>query len=167
MNWIAHLDTMATILISADVASVCISAVFFSERVRRWTYRKRWGSLPSAIAHMDSIALAAMDDPSGGSIRSQPVTILRNPFDPRAREALTSGMSPHADRGHSHRPTFRKSTVLQRRIAAYERDLASFALVSSGPWEEARPAIPPATGRLIKSRFESFSIGRLQEAQQS
>jgi hypothetical protein len=116
---------------------------------------------------MDSIALAAMDDPSGGSIRSQPVTILRNPFDPRAREASAGGVSPHAHRGPSHRPTFRKSTVLQQRIAAYERALANFAPASSGPSEEARPAIPPATGRLMNSRFESFSIGRLQEAQPS
>ena len=46
MNWINHFDMMATILVSADVASICVSAMFFSERVRRWTSRERWGVAP-------------------------------------------------------------------------------------------------------------------------
>jgi hypothetical protein len=167
MNWIAHLDTMTTILVSADAASFCISAAFFSERVRRWTYRKRWGSVPTAISHLDSVALAGMDDLSGGSIRLQPMAILRNPFDPRARETLTGGTAPQAHRDHSHRPTFRRSTVLQQRIAEYERTLADFALTPPEPRAGARPATPPTTGRLLNPRFEGFSIGHLQAAQPS
>lgn len=163
MNWIAHLDTMATILVSADVASVCISAVFFSERIRRWTYRKRWGSHPSAASHLYSVVLAGMDDLSGGSIR-QPNTIVRNPFDPKAREALTSGTASTPYPGHSHRPTFRRSTGLQQRIAAYERALADFAPTLPEPWEETQPAILQTTSGLLNPRFAGFGIGHLQEA---
>jgi len=43
MNWINHLNTVATVIVSAEVASFCMSAVFFSDRLRRWKYRKRWG----------------------------------------------------------------------------------------------------------------------------
>jgi hypothetical protein len=166
MNWIAHLDTMAAIVVAADVASICVSAVFFSERVRRWTHRKRWGSHPATRAIVHSAALAGTDDPSSGSIRPKPITILRNPFDPRwGREALISGTASPADREHSHRPTFRRSTALQQRIAAYEQALADFASASPEPWIEARSAILSTAGGLLNTRFEDFAIGRFQEAQ--
>jgi len=167
MNWIAHLDTVTAILVSADAASICISAVFFSDRVRRWTYRKRWGSHPAATSHLFSVMLAGMDDLSGGSIRPQPSAILRNPFDPRAREALAGSAAPQAHRDPSHRPTFRRSTVLQQRVAKYERALADFAPASAEPREKARPAIPPTIDRLLNPRFEGFSLGHLQAAQPS
>jgi len=168
MNWIAHLDTMAAVVVSADVASLCVSALFFSERVRRWTYRKRWGSHPAATSHLYSVVLADMDDPSGGSIGSQRGTILRNPFDPRAREALTGGTAPQAHRYRSDRPTFRRSTVLQQRIAEYERTLASFGFTPLEPRKEARPATsPPTTVGLLNPRFGGFSNGHLQAAQPS
>lgn len=165
MNWIAHLDTMATILVSADVASFCVSALFFSERIRRWTYRKRWGSLPSAISHIDSIAMAGMDDLSGGSMRPQPVTILRNPFEARTREALAGGTAPLAYRDESRRPTFRRSTILQQRIAAYERALAGLAMAAPERHNETRIAILPIEGEALNRCFERFTIGHLQEAQ--
>jgi hypothetical protein len=165
MNWIAHLNTMTAIVVSADVASVCISAVFFSERVRRWTYRKRWGSHPAASTVVYSVALAGMDDLSSGSIRPQPITMLRNPFDPRTREALASGTASQAHRDQSHRPTFRRSTVLQQRIANYERTLAAFLLSSPEVRAETGSASLPTAGELLNPRFEDFSIGRFQEAQ--
>jgi hypothetical protein len=167
VNWIAHLNTMTTILVSADVASVCISAVFFSERVRRWTHRKRWGSHPAATTLLYSVALAGMDDPSNGSIRPQPIVTLRNPFDPRTREALANGTTPQTHHNHSHRPTFRRSTVLQQRIAQYERTLAAFLLTVPEPGAEARLATPPITRGLMNPRFEGLSIERVQEAQLS
>jgi hypothetical protein len=165
MNWITHLDTMATILVSADVASIFVSAVFFSERVRRWTSCERWGSHPAASALSYSIAVAGMDDSSIGSIRPQPVGTLRNPFDPRTREALANGTALRAHRDHSHRPTFRRSTVLQKRIANYERTLSAFLLSSSEVRTEARAAILPTAGGLRNPRFEHFSVGHFQEAQ--
>jgi hypothetical protein len=167
MNWIAHLNTMTAILVSADAASFCVSAVFFSERIRRWTYRKRWGVHPAATSHLYSVVLASMDDLSGGSIRPQPSAMLRNPFDPRAREAQAGGTGPQAHRDHSDRPTFRRSTVLQQRIAEYERSLAGVAPTPPEPRKKAQPATSPTTGRPPNPRFESFGIGRFQEAQLS
>src|SRR5579863_2225680 len=123
MNWINHFDMVATILVSADVASICVSAMFFSERVRRWTSRERWGSHPAASTLLYSVAVAGMDDSSIGSIRPLPIAALRNPFDPRTREALANGTALQAHRDHSHRPSFRRSTALQQRIAAFETAL--------------------------------------------
>ena len=165
MNWIRHLDTMATILVSADVASICVSAVFFSERVRRWTYRKRWGSHPAASTLLYSVALAGMDDSSIGSIRPQPIATLRNPFEARTREALACGTAPLAYRDESRRPTFRRSTVLQQRIAAYERALAGFAMAAPERQNETRIAILPTEDELLNPCFERFTIGHLQKAQ--
>ena len=126
MNWIAHLDTMATILVSADVASFCVSALFFSERLRQWTYRKRWGSLPSAISHIDSVAMAGMDDLSVGSMRPLPVTILRNPFEARSPRKTgrrhgsdgVSGRVPAPDFQAKHHPAAANSSVRKSSGAA-------------------------------------------------
>ena len=167
MNWISHLNTMTIMLVSADAASLFISAAFFSERVRRWTYRRRWGSHPAPSSHLYSVVLADMDDPSGNSIRLQPSSILRNPFDAKTREALGAGTAPLEHRNHSHRPTFRRSTALQQRIAAYERALASFALISPEPRKEARSATPPISEGLLSPSFGSFGMGYFQEAQPS
>jgi len=41
MNWISHINMSTIALVSADIASIYISALFFSEKVRRWSYRKR------------------------------------------------------------------------------------------------------------------------------
>jgi hypothetical protein len=118
MSWIAHINSMTAIVVSADLASLWVSAAFFSERVRRWTYRRRWGSHPAVSSHLYSVVLAEMDDPSGNPTRSQHGTVLRNPFDPKARQAFDRGMNPTARRDFAQRPTFRRSTVLQQRIAA-------------------------------------------------
>ena len=165
MNWIAHLDTMATILVSADVASICVSAVFFSERVRRWTSRKRWGSHPAASALSYSVAVAGMDDLSTASIRPRPFGALHNPFEPRSREALSGGTAPSRD--ESRRPKFRRSTVLQRRIAAYERALAGFVMATPERQNETRVAILPTEYETLSPYFERFAIGHLQEAHPS
>jgi hypothetical protein len=168
MNWITHFDTMATILVSADVASICVSAVFFSERVRRWTYRKRWGSHPAVSTLSYSVAVAGMDDPSIGSIRPQPIATLRNPFEARSREAMVGGTAAMADRDESRRPTFRRSTVLQRRVAAYERALAAgFVTASPQRQNETRSAIVRTEYETLNSYFERFAIGHLQEAHPS
>jgi hypothetical protein len=172
MNWITHLDTMATILVSADVASVCISAMFFSERVRRWTHRKRWGAHPAASSLLYSVALASMDDSPIGSIRPQSIAV-RNPFEARTREELASGPAPRAPRDEFRRPSFKRSTVLQQRIAAYERALAAFAMARPADFaragleqqNEARIATLPSMDEPLNPYFERFAIGHLQEAQ--
>jgi hypothetical protein len=165
MNWITHI-TMETILVSADVASICVSAVFFSERVRRWTSRKPWGAHPPASTLEYSVALADMDDSSIESIRPLPISApLRNPFAPRAREALVNGATAApAHRDECRRPTFRRSTVLQRRIAAYERTLAAFAMAAPQRMNETRIAIPPIKVGSLNPSFEPFAIGKLQQA---
>jgi len=165
MNWIKHLDMMATILVSADVASICVSAMFFSERVRRWTSRERWGSHPAASTLSYSVAVASMDDLSIGSIRPQPIGTLRNPFEARTREELAGGTATLAYRDESRRPSFRRSTVLQQRIAAYERALVGFAMATPEQQNESRIAILPTEEEKLNPRFERFAIGHLQDAQ--
>jgi hypothetical protein len=165
MNWIKHLDMMAMILVSADVASICVSAMFFSERVRRWTSRARWGSHPAASTLSYSVAVAGMDDLSIGSTRPQPIGTLRNPFEARTREELTSGTAKLAYRDESRRPSFRRSTVLQQRIAAYQRALAGFAMATTERQNESRIAILPTENETLNPCFERFAVGHLQEAQ--
>lgn len=165
MNWINHFDMMATILVSADVASICVSAMFFSERVRRWTSRERWGSHPAASTLSYSVAVAGMDDLSIGSIRPQPIGTLRSPFEAKTREALAGGTATVAYRDEPRRPTFRRSTVLQQRIAAYERTLAGFVMAAPKQQNETRIAILPTEDETLNPCFERFSIGHLQEAQ--
>lgn len=166
MNFVTHINAVTAIVVSADAASLWVSALFFSERVRRWTYRKRWGSHPAPTSHLYSVVLADMDDPCGGSIRLQPNAILRNPFDPRARETIADAIAVHAGQDHFRRLTFRRSTVLQQRIAAYERTLARCAPPSPQPQTQAQPTSSPKTVPLNPS-FESFGMGHLQAAQPS
>lgn len=164
MNWVTHL-TMETILVTADVASICVGAVFFSERVRRWTSRKRWGAHPADSTLLYSVALTGMNDSSIRSILPLPVVAVRNPFAPRAREALANGASPQAARDERRRPTFRRSTVLQQRIAEYDRGLAGLATAAPAREIEPRIAIPPIKGGSLNQSFERFAIAGLQEAQ--
>jgi hypothetical protein len=187
MNWIAHLDTMATILVSADVASFCVSSVLFSERIRRWTYRVPRGPL-LAVPHIDSIALDGTDDLPDESMRLQPITLLRNPFEARSREAAAGGAALRAHRDESRRPTFRRSTVLQhrtaeyesarrptfrrstvlqQRIAEYESALADLAVAPPERQKERRPAMLPTRDRLLNPCFERFTTGHLQQARLS
>lgn len=167
MNWITHV-TIETILVSADVASICVSAVFFSERVRQWTFRKRWGSHPAAGALSLSVAVAGMDDLSIGSIRPLPIATLRNPFEARSREEMVGGTAPMADRDESRRPTFRRSTVLQRRVAAYERALAAgLVMPSPQPQNETRSAVLRTEYETLNPYFARFAIGHLQEGHSS
>ena len=167
MNWISHLDIVAKIIVSVEVASVSVNAVFFSDRVRGWVSRKRWGAVPSAVAHLDSIARAGMDDLSAAPIRPQAIAVLRNPFDPRAREAL--GESPLAQRhlDEFRRPTFRRSTILQQRIAEYERALAILSLRSPELGESARSAFLPGETSLLKPHYEDFNRSSFHQAQLS
>jgi hypothetical protein len=154
-------------MLSADLASIYVSALFFSAKLRQWSYRKRWGALPAATSHLYSVVLADMDDPSGGSIRPQPSAILRNPFDPRAREALAGSAAPQAHRDPSHRPRFRRSTVLQQRIAEYESTLAGLALSSPELGERVRSGFLPGENALLKPRFEGFRLPSFHQAQLS
>jgi hypothetical protein len=167
MNWISHLNAVTAIVVSADAASICVSAAFFSERIRSWTCRKRWGSHPASASHLYSVVLADMDDPSGGLMRSQPGALLRNPFDPRAHEASAGSIAPQAHRNHSPRPTFRRSTVLLQRVAAYERTLAYFAPASPELRAQARHASAAILEEQPSPRFESFGTESLQAAQPS
>jgi hypothetical protein len=164
MNWIKHFNTMVMILVSADVASICVSAMFFSERVRRWTSSERWGSHPSASTLSYSVAVAGMDDLSIRSIRPQPIGSLRNPFEVRTREALAGKTTTLAYREESRRPTFRRSSVLQQRIAAYETALAGLGMAAPERQNETRIAILPSADETPNPCFERFSIRHLQEA---
>lgn len=167
MSWVPSLNLTTLIMLSADLASIYVSALFFSAKLRQWSYRKRWGALPAATSHLYSVVLADMDDPSGGSIRPQPSAILRNPFDPRAREAL--GESPLVQRHQDEvrRPTFRRSTILQQRIAEYESTLAGLALTSPELGERARSGFLPGENALLKPRFEGFRLPSFHQAQLS
>ena len=167
MSWVLSLNFTTLIMLSADLASIYVSALFFSAKLREWSYRKRWGALPAATSHLYSVVLAGMDDPSGGSIRPQPSAILRNPFDPKAREALAGGAAPQAHRDSSHRPRFRRSIVLQQRIAEYENTLAGLALTSPELGERARSAFLPGENALLEPRFESFRLPSFHQAQLS
>jgi|SRR5579862_7686688 len=163
MSWVPSLNFTTLVMLSADLASIYVSALFFSAKLRQWSYRKRWGALPAADSHLYSVVLADMNDPSAGSIRPQPSAILRNPFDPRTRDALAGGAAPQAHRNPSHRPRFRRSSVLQQRIAEYENTRAGLALTSSVLPKAELPTIEPTTGTLLNPPFEGF--GFFQEAE--
>ena len=78
---------------------------------------------------------------------------------------MAGSTAPMADRDESRRPTFRRSTVLQRRVAAYERALAGFVMAASERHRETRITILPTEDVPLNPAFERFAIGHLQEAQ--
>ncbi|HEY2523846.1 MAG TPA: hypothetical protein VGI29_02230 [Candidatus Binataceae bacterium] len=166
MNWINYLGTVATVIVSADVASSCMRTVFFSNRFRRWKYRKRWGAVPGAVAHFDAVAMAAVGDAWDAPTRHSS-TILPNPFDPRTREALAAETDMEAHEDGARRPTFRRSIVLQQKIAQHERALAVLGPKSPEPWEETRAPFLPPEGGILAQHFEALGLWHLQEARLS
>jgi hypothetical protein len=173
MNWISHIHMSTIVLVSADIASIYISALFFSAKVRRWSYRKRWGALPAIATQPDSSALARVitrgrggDDLSGELGRPRQVNLLRNPFDAKPREALASGTAPCAHRNESRRPTFRKSTALLPRIVQHERIAMGFLATPPLRLTEARSVDSPAKVDMQKPRFEPvFNGSNTQQSQ--
>jgi hypothetical protein len=155
------------VLVATDVASVYIAAFFFSERIRRWSYRKRWGALPPASAQFDLILKAAQgSELYVEAARLRQVGLLRSPFEPNVRRIRESRTEPPASGTPSRRPLFRRSTVLQRRIARRER----FAL-SGAPdlpeWQTgSRPATLQPTGGISSSYSRPvFGLGHIQDSQ--
>ena len=174
MYWGPHFDLMTIVLLSADAASVYISALFFSEKARRWAYRKRWGTLPVVNPQPASLpreglstsAAGCPDDAYGGLTRFQQVSLRRNPFEPKPREALGHGIGPQAHRDPSRRPTFRKSTVLQQKIARHERAAAAFVPTTLQWPMGAQPAILPPSGGMPHPHFEPvFTFGQIRDTQ--
>jgi hypothetical protein len=169
MIWtlISHMPQI--LLVATDVASVYIAAMFFSARVRRWSYRKRWGALPPASAQFDPILKSA---PGGSHVPSDNLAwlrqagLVRNPFEPKAREGLATRMAPQEAGLRARRPTFRRSIALQQMIARRERFVAGSA-PSSRPWQtEAQPASLQPTGDTPNSYSPSvFWLGHMQNSQ--
>ena len=166
MNWISHINMSTIALVSADIASIYISALFFSEKVRRWSYRKRWGALPAIATQPDSNALACViaggrgsDDLSGELGRPRQVNLLRNPFDAKPRQAQASGTAPRAHRDHSGRPTFRRSTALLQRIVQHERFVMGFLATPPLRLREARSVDSPVKVDMQKPHFEPVFNG--------
>lgn len=168
MTWTPHSDLSTIILLSADVASIYISLLFFSNRVRRWSYRKRWGSLPVVSPQAESIPRTEKgyaDDLCGGLTRLQHVSLLRNPFEPRLREG-PNATAPQVQRDGSRRPNFRRSTVLQQRIAQHATTAADYAPASPQWQREALSAILPDKGGKRHSDFDlAFTFHHGQESQ--
>ena len=163
MNWINHLGTAATVITSAEVASFCMSAVFFFDRLRRrWNYRKRWGAVPGAVAHFDAMAIAAAGDAWDIPLR-QPSTLLPNPFDPRAREALAAEAPADAHEDRTRRPTFRHSFVMQRKIAQHETAIAVLEASSPESWSEAHEPFALAEQALPSPYFGAIGLERLSQ----
>ncbi len=168
MNWRPDLD-MTIILVSADIATIYIGALFFSERARRWVYQTRWGSVPFPMLQLDSarggVAEArAATVLSGELTRLRQTSLLPNPFDPTSRASLASGtMHAHED---NRRPTFRRSIALLKRVAQHE-SAVSGATATPRRWlAEAQPALPPTTAGLLNPQFEAvFRGGSTQEPQ--
>ncbi len=81
---------------------------------------------------------------------------------------MVGGTAPMADRDESRRPTFRRSTVLQRRVAAYERALAAgLVMPSPQPLNETRSAVLRTEYETLNPYFARFAIGHLQEGHSS
>lgn len=157
------------VLVATDVASIYIGALFFSARIRRWSYRKRWGEIPIGTPQFDSGSTPApggFHDLSGNLARLRQVGLLRNPFDPNGHETPVSRTMPQASEPRSRRPIFRRSTVLQRRIARRER-FASGSAPGSPQWQtESRPASLQPTDGISSSYLRPvFGLGHIQDSQ--
>jgi hypothetical protein len=157
------------VLVATDIASVYIAAFFFSERIRRWSYQKRWGEVPSSNWEFDLISKEESNDfhdLAGNLARLRQVGLWRNPFEPNLRRIPENRTEPQASGTQSRRPLFRRSTVLQRRIARRE----GFALTGapdSPQWQTgSRPAILQPTGGISSSYSRPvFGLGDIQDSQ--
>jgi hypothetical protein len=137
MNWISHLNTATTILLSLDAVSLGVSTLFFSETVRRFVRRRRWGLMHDVIPHIDTIELPPIDSALQRPMRAS-VTLLHNPFEPKPRKPPEAPPAP-AHPEELPRPSFRKSIALQQRISRYERAIARFA---SDHAQDSGPEVP-------------------------
>jgi hypothetical protein len=169
MIWTLMSHMPAIVLVATDVASVYISAMFFSARIRRWSYRKRWGALPPTSAQFDLILKAVPGGSyvlSGNLARLRQAGFVRNPFEPNAREGLEARMTPQAAGTPARRPTFRRSIALQQRIARRERFDAGCAPSSSRWQTEARPASLQSTADMSSPYSRPvFGLGHIQNSQ--
>jgi hypothetical protein len=163
MNWISHLNTATIVLLSVDAASLGISTLVFSERVRGFVRRRRWGLLHGVIPHIDTIELPPIDDAPKKSMRVS-VTILHNPFDPKARDHAAEPSPSPMHTEESHRPSFRKSVALQQRIAHYENLIARFAPGAAQNPGAGAPNIESIRISLLVSSSDSSSETALEQA---
>lgn len=111
-------------------------------------------------------ALGGFHDLSGGLARLRQVGLLRNPFDPNAREAPENRPARQETGTQSRRPTFRRSIVLQQIIARRERFAAACEPRSLQMQMEARPAgLQPAGGTPSSYLRPVFGLGQIQDSQ--
>lgn len=125
MNWISHLNTATTVLLALDAASLCVSTLVFSPRVRRFVQSRKWGLLHGAIPHIDTVELPPIEEAPKKPMRGS-VTLLHNPFEPKPRTISEPPAAPPQPE-ESPRPNFRKRIALQQRILKYERAIGRFA----------------------------------------
>jgi hypothetical protein len=106
--------------------------------------------------------MAAVGDASDAPTRHSS-TILPNPLDPRAREALAAETDTQAHEDGTRRPTFRRSIILLQKIAQHERALAVLGPRSPEPWEETLSPFLPAEGGILAQHFDALGLGHLRE----
>lgn len=169
MIWtlISHMPQI--LLVATDVASVYVAAMFFSARVRRWSYRKRWGTLPPASAQFDPILKSVpggLHVPFADLARLRQAGLVRNPFEPTAAEGLEARMTSREAGVSARRPTFRRSLALQQMIARRERFDAGSAPSAPQEQTQAWPAGWQPTGGTPNPYSSSiFWLGHMQNSQ--
>lgn len=122
MNWINTFSQVTTVVLAGDLASFLVASLIFSERVRGFVRRLRSDQTTSA-PEPATVAPFVGDTLSLRASRSR--ALVRNPFDPSLREGMDDFSARKRNAHSSRRPTFRRSVVLQQRVARYERKLGS------------------------------------------
>jgi hypothetical protein len=157
MNWISHLSTATTILLALDTASLGVSTLFFSPRIRRFVQRRKWGLLHGAIPHIDTIELPPIEEAPKRPMRGS-VTLLHNPFEPKPRK-ISEPAAVQIQLEESPRPNFRKRIALQQRISKYERAIGRFAPYDEDGETSAAPSMESIRiGLLVPSTPSSRSV---------
>lgn len=120
MNWINTFSQVTTIVLAGDLASFLVASLIFSERVRSFV-RRRQPEPTTSAPEPATVAPLIGDSFSLRANRSR--ALVRNPFDPSMREGMDDASARRRNAHSSRRPTFRRSVVLQQRVARYERKL--------------------------------------------
>ncbi len=158
MDWITRFSEVTTLVLLGDTAGFLIARLVLSERARR---RARIGPpRPAAtIALPDRASLATAGD--GASIKTiRSLGLVRNPFDPRTREGADDVPARKRSAHASRRPTFRRSIVLQQKVARYERK-AGRGESALEPHDGAAGADSQIRFRLLDQSFEPLALRRV------
>ncbi|HLK80838.1 MAG TPA: hypothetical protein VKT99_04985 [Xanthobacteraceae bacterium] len=158
MNWITGFSEVTTILLLGDTAGFLIARLVFSERVRRWVRIGQPRPAATAVLPDRAVPAAIADGASIKTIRS--LGLVRNPFDPRTREREDDMPARKRSAHASRRPTFRRSIVLQQRVARYER-ITGRGEISLEPHDGAAGADSQIRFRLLDQSFEPLAFRRI------